>query len=98
MFILACGIGHVFNIWVLWHPAYWLEGIEQSITAIISAYTALQLITLIPKFLSLKNPKVLASLNETLATEIEERKKAESVLKTIVASVSSTTGQSFLIL
>lgn len=56
-FIVLCGTGHLLDIWTLWHPAYWVSGVERAITALVSCYTALQLVELLPQFLSLKSPK-----------------------------------------
>jgi hypothetical protein len=47
-FIVACGITHIFEIWTLWHPTYWLSGTMKAITAIISFATAILLVELIP--------------------------------------------------
>ncbi|MEB3283360.1 MAG: ATP-binding protein [Lyngbya sp.] len=60
LFIISCGLGHLLDIWTLWHPAYWLSGIERAFTAFISCYTALELMVLLPQFLSLKTPEELA--------------------------------------
>lgn len=79
-FIVFCGTGHLLEIWTLWHPAYWLSGVEQAITALISCYTAINMAKLLPRFLSLKTPEQLEKLNQELETEINERKKAETQL------------------
>ena len=47
-FIILCGLGHLLEIWTLWYPAYWLSGIEQAMTALVSCWTALQMATLLP--------------------------------------------------
>ncbi len=60
LFIVSCGVGHLLDIWTLWHPAYWLSGIERAFTALVSCYTALELMVLLPRFLSLKTPEELA--------------------------------------
>ncbi|MGB3402736.1 MAG: response regulator [Microcoleaceae cyanobacterium] len=60
LFIISCGLGHVIDVWTLWHPAYWLSGVERAFTALISCYTALELVTLLPIFLALKTPEQLA--------------------------------------
>ncbi len=60
LFIVSCGVGHLLDIWTLWHPAYWLSGLERAFTALISCYTALELVTLLPLFLALKTPEELA--------------------------------------
>lgn len=59
LFIVSCGFGHLIDIWTLWHPAYWLSGVEHAFTALVSCYTALELMVLLPQFLSLKTPEEL---------------------------------------
>ena len=72
-FIVLCGTGHLLEIWTLWHPDYWLSGIEQAFTALVSCYTALQLIELLPKFLALRTPEQLEALNRELEKQVAER-------------------------
>lgn len=82
-FIVLCGTGHLLEIWTLWHPAYWLSGTEQAITALVSCYTATEMATLLPKFLSLKTPEQLETVNQALQKEIQDRKRAEVELRTL---------------
>ena len=79
-FIVLCGIGHLLDVWTLWHPNYWISGIERALTAIVSCYTAAAMITLIPQFLSLKSPEELAIINDRLKGEIDCRKTTEREL------------------
>src|SRR5471030_1723511 len=48
IFILACGSTHVADIWVIWHPDYWLSVILKTITAAASVVTAVVLVRLVP--------------------------------------------------
>jgi PAS domain S-box-containing protein len=80
-FIILCGTGHLMEIWTLWHPVYWLTGIEQAMTALVSCYTALQMVTLLPQFLALKTPEQLETLNLELHNEIAIRVQAEEALR-----------------
>lgn len=73
-FIIACGTTHIFEIWTLWHPNYWLSGFLKAITALISVCTAILLIPLMPKALALPSPA-------QLELEIQERKIAEIKLQ-----------------
>lgn len=50
-FILSCGIGHVIEVWNIWHANYWLAGLEKLITASISILTAVELYARIPNLL-----------------------------------------------
>ena len=80
-FIILCGTGHLLEIWTLWHSAYWLSGIEKAATALVSCFTAGQMITLLPQFLSLKTPQELEAINSKLQSEIAVRQDAELALR-----------------
>jgi signal transduction histidine kinase len=47
-FIVLCGVTHVFDVYIIWRPAYFLDGVVRSVTAAVSLGTALLLPTLIP--------------------------------------------------
>lgn len=80
-FIIACGTGHLMDIWTLWHPDYWISGSLKAFTAIISIYTAFALFYLMPQALSLPSPAQLEVINRALSTEIVERKRIEKELR-----------------
>ena len=80
-FIVACGITHLFELWTLWHPTYWLSGTMKAITALISFATAILLVDLMPQALALPSPAQLESANRLLEAEIVERQLAESALQ-----------------
>ncbi|WP_341525753.1 ATP-binding protein [Nostoc sp. UHCC 0302] len=80
-FIIACGTGHLMDIWTLWHPDYWISGVLKAITAIISIYTAFALIHLMPQALTLPSPAQLEAINQVLTSEIVERKRIEQELR-----------------
>jgi len=80
-FIIACGTGHIFDIWTLWHPHYWLSGGLKALTAMVSVLTAVELYPLIPKALALPSPSQLALANQALQIQIGERRQAEIELK-----------------
>ncbi|WP_179228396.1 PAS domain S-box protein [Leptolyngbya ohadii] len=65
-FIISCGTTHLLEIWTLWYPTYWLSGGIKAITALISVFTAIELIPLVPKLLALPNPAELQRLNVEL--------------------------------
>ncbi|MBD2609030.1 EAL domain-containing protein [Scytonema hofmannii FACHB-248] len=81
IFILTCGTTHIMEIWTLWYPTYWLSGCIKAITALISLYTACELIPLIPKVLALPNSAQLEAANQELEREISIRKQAELALE-----------------
>ncbi|EGK85558.1 ATPase [Microcoleus vaginatus PCC 9802] len=80
-FIVACGITHIFEVWTLWHPTYWLSGTMKAITALISFATAILLVDLIPQALALPSPAQLESANRLLESEIVDRQLAEAALQ-----------------
>ena len=73
LFIMLCGIGHIFDIVTLWYPVYWSSGAVRAATSIVSAYTAFEVATLLPHFLSLKDPKILEAVNQQLEKTIAEK-------------------------
>lgn len=80
-FIFACGMTHVFNIWTIWAPDYYLEGTVKLFTAGISIVTALVLWPVVYKILSLPNLFVLQDANHQLAQEIDKRRTIEHELR-----------------
>ncbi|MDZ7961283.1 MAG: PAS domain-containing sensor histidine kinase [Aulosira sp. DedQUE10] len=79
-FIIACGTGHLMDIWTLWYPTYWLSGVVKALTALISMYTALELIPLIPKALALSSPAQLEAANRDLEQALKQLQQAQSQL------------------
>lgn len=79
-FIGFCGTTHAFEVWTLWVPSYWISGIAKALTALVSFWTALELIPRIPLALAMASPKQLEELNQSLAQEVTERKAAESAV------------------
>ncbi len=75
-FIVSCGTGHVMDIWTLWHPNYWLSGFLKAFTALVSIYTAFELVSLLPQALAMPS----AAQFEAVKTEIKERQRAEAAL------------------
>lgn len=80
-FILSCGTTHVFAIWTLWNPDYWLSGTVKAFTAMVSIYTAITLFPLVPKVLALPSPHELEVLNHQLEGQIQERQTAEKIVR-----------------
>lgn len=58
-FILLCGTTHLMNIWTIWHPDYWLDGLIKLATALVSIVTAILIWPLMPKVLRLPSTKAL---------------------------------------
>lgn len=74
VFILSCGLTHVFAVVTLWYPMYRLEGLVKAITALASLPTALLLIRLTPNIIAIPSP-------QQLRNEILERKRAEAEVR-----------------
>jgi len=88
-FIIACGTTHIMEVWTLWHPDYWLSGLVKVITAIVSLYTAFQLVPLVPQALALPSPAQLEAANielqaskdriQEINAELEQRVQERTV-------------------
>lgn len=76
-FIICCGIGHLMDIWTLWHPNYWLAIYIRVVTGIVSLATAIALFYLIPKLMALPSRKQIEETNQRLVAEIQERKQVQ---------------------
>src|SRR5262245_23886906 len=53
IFIVACGVTHFSDVYVIWTPTYWLDGTIRAITAGASVGTALLLPPLVPRAVAL---------------------------------------------
>ncbi|MBW4569555.1 MAG: response regulator [Tolypothrix carrinoi HA7290-LM1] len=80
-FIVACGTTHLMQIWTLWYPTYWLSGAIKAVTAMVSVFTALQLVPLVPQALALPSPAQLEQANQQLQIQIKERLRVELELR-----------------
>ena len=78
-FILACGTTHLLDIWTLWHPDYFAQGLIKALTAVVSLATAILLWPVLQQALTLPSPRQLALINADLEREITRRR--ETVLK-----------------
>jgi PAS domain S-box-containing protein len=74
VFILGCGLTHVMGVVTLWHPAYRLDGLIKTITAVASFLTAILLFRLLPQIEALPSPAQMQS-------EIKRRQGAETELR-----------------
>ena len=81
VFIVACGGTHLLEVWVVWHPTYWLSGSVKAATALASVVTAIYLVKLVPQAMQLPSPSALRVSNAELQREIAERKRAESDIR-----------------
>ena len=79
-FIFACGITHLFGIWTIWHPDYWLDAFAKVLTAIVSLVTAVMFWPLIPRLLKQPTTAQLQELITNLEREVVRRKETEAEL------------------
>ena len=79
-FIVSCGTTHLLEIWTLWHPIYWISGIVKAITALISCYTATEMLAVVPEAINLPSLSQFQLANQKLEQEIVERKQIEAKL------------------
>jgi len=79
-FIIACGTTHIMDVWTLWYPTYWLSGFLKALTALISVYTVIALIEIIPQALTLPSLAQLEAANYQLLAEVLERRLIEEEL------------------
>ena len=96
-FIASCGLTHVMDVWIIWHPNYWLQDVLLMSTAMISVWTALAIWRVLPDALRIPSEKDLnasiASLKQTVDTlnatrrELVEREK-QSALGALVAGLA----------
>jgi signal transduction histidine kinase len=81
VFIVACGLTHVMDVWNVWHTSYYAEGIVKLLTAAASVPTAILLWRYLPGILQLPSQRQLRDANESLA-------RANRELEAFTASVS----------
>ena len=73
-FVVACGTMHLLAVITIWIPLYWLDGLLKGFTALISIATAVVMLRVIPRALSLPS-------SSQLQAEIQQRKTAEEALR-----------------
>ena len=81
VFIVACGATHVMEVWTLWVPSYWLSGGVKAVTALASMPTAVLLIRLMPKALSLPHPDDLRKANAALEQQASVLQEQSSLAR-----------------
>jgi PAS domain S-box-containing protein len=81
-FIVVCGTTHLLSAITIWIPLYWLDGLLKAFTAIISIVTAVLMVWVIPRSLSLPSAAQLQA-------EIQQRKIAENALRESEAKLAT---------
>ncbi|WP_036300030.1 bifunctional diguanylate cyclase/phosphodiesterase [Methylotenera sp. L2L1] len=82
MFIVACGVTHIFDILNIWQPSYWASAYAKAFTATISFATAIAVWCIMPLALKAPSAQQLQVLNQALAqshAELENRVQMRTV-------------------
>jgi two-component system NtrC family sensor kinase len=66
IFMIACGVTHLMEIWTIWYPTYWLSGGIKAFTALASIATAILLFKLVPHLINMPSPFALRAVNVAL--------------------------------
>lgn len=78
LFIVGCGTTHLMEVWTVWHASYLLAGAVKAFTAAVSVVTALMLIPLIPKAITLPSLTSLQAINHQSAEGLAAYRKFEA--------------------
>lgn len=92
-FIVLCGTGHILDIVTVWEPIYYLQGWVRALTAAVSIATAIAIVPLVPKLLSMKTPDELEEANAKLRAEVKAREAAEDELRRSLTDLNRAVGE-----
>ena len=86
---------HLLDIWTLWHSNYWISGYIKAIAALVSLATAIALLKLISRLVTVPATQKMTVLNQQLKQKIEELeqiqvtvREKEQFLQTLLNNVS----------
>ncbi len=79
--IFSIGIAYMLEIWSIWHPNLWLEGIVDALIGVLMLTCTTILWRMMPAFLAIPNPRELETANRELQNEIAERNRTERSLR-----------------
>jgi signal transduction histidine kinase len=92
VFIIACGTTHVMEIWTLWTPTYWLSGVIKAITALASVPTAILLIKLVPRALTIPTPQQLARAHREAIHQLLQQREADAKFRALLEAANHDAG------
>jgi PAS domain S-box-containing protein len=77
LFILSCGLTHLFSVYTIWNGSYGTHGILKAITAVVSAITAAVLFLNLDKLIAIPTPAELKAAQQKAADEEVKRMRLE---------------------
>ncbi len=83
-FIVLCGLTHVMEIYTIWEPVYFQQGLLKVLTAFVSVATAVAVWPLLPKLLATPSTAQLETANAELASAYAALKTSEDRLELAV--------------
>ncbi len=83
LFIFLCGVTHLLGVIGFWHPHYRLQGFVKLITGIVSVWSAISLIFIIPIALKIPRPQELEQMNKELEHKTNELRTQNKFLRNI---------------
>lgn len=81
LFILFCGITHLFGIWTIWQGVYGYHGMAKAVTAVVSMTTAFYLYKLLPELLKVPTISQYEGIKSEYGYSRQENKKLTSLLE-----------------
>jgi PAS domain S-box-containing protein len=90
VFILFCGLTHLFAAATLWLPYYAGEAVMKAATALVSIATATALWPIIPRAAALPSPRSQEEKTRALQREIAEHNATEAELRRVRARLEET--------
>ena len=88
VFIFACGITHVLDVWTIWRPDYELQAAGKFVTACASVLTAVLGWRLMPKLLAIPSIAEMQAALRSLQQESQRRNSAEDHLLELEQSLA----------
>jgi PAS domain S-box-containing protein len=89
-FVLACGTTHLLEIWNIWHANYWLSGFVKAVTALVSVFTTVWLVKLMPQALALPSAEDLQKAHDQLEIRVRERTaESEQTTRNLQAEITA---------
>lgn len=95
LFIVLCGVTHIFDIWTLWFPDYGAQALVKAATALVSLATTIILLLIVPTALSMPTHHDLEMKNAQLLEESCKRTQTEAALRKSQSHLKAITDSLF---